>query len=465
MRPCAACRGFGPLIPEPCRECSGDGRVRSRRTLTVKIPAGVDDGTRVQLSEQGEVGPGGGPAGDLYVEIHVDDHPIFIRKGDDLHCTVTLPMTAAALGTTIDAADARGRPAADAAAEAGFTAAADRGAARDPSRAPSPAPRSCCTAAASRRCAAAAAATWSCGSSWRRPTRLDERQEELLRELAELRGEETPDGQVEPHHKSVFGRLRDAFGPATEPAGLRPPRGRALARRGEPERSTATRATTRGGTPDRASGEQVVLTDGARHVGAGAGSPRPARASLDAVGRSRSTARRAEMPRLVVVQAMPKGDRGELAVEMLTEVGVDVIVPWAAARSIAGLEGRAGREVAGQVAVGRPRGRQAGPPRVVPRGGRRWPRTEDVVRAAREGRRCAVVLHEAASGPLADVPVPGRGEIVIVVGPEGGITDEELAAFSAVGAEPLRLGSSVLRSSTAGVAAAAALLARTPRWR
>ncbi len=76
-----------------------------------------------------------------------------------------------------------------------------------------------------------------------------------------------------------------------------------------------------------------------------------------------------------------------------------------------------------------------------------------------------VVLHEAASGPLADVPVPGRGQIVIVVGPEGGITDEELEAFSAVGAEPLRMGSSVLRSSTAGVAAAAALLARTPRWR
>ena len=75
LRPCAACRGFGTIIPEPCRECSGDGRVRSRRTLTVKIPAGVDTGTRVQLTEQGEVGPGGGPAGDLYVEIHVADAP------------------------------------------------------------------------------------------------------------------------------------------------------------------------------------------------------------------------------------------------------------------------------------------------------------------------------------------------------------------------------------------------------
>ena len=74
LRPCAACRGFGTIIPDPCRECSGDGRVRSRRTLTVKIPAGVDTGTRVQLAEQGEVGPGGGPAGDLYVEIHVAPH-------------------------------------------------------------------------------------------------------------------------------------------------------------------------------------------------------------------------------------------------------------------------------------------------------------------------------------------------------------------------------------------------------
>ena len=75
LRPCAACRGFGTVIPDPCRECSGDGRVRSRRTLTVKIPAGVDTGTRVQLAEQGEVGPGGGPPGDLYVEIHVAAAP------------------------------------------------------------------------------------------------------------------------------------------------------------------------------------------------------------------------------------------------------------------------------------------------------------------------------------------------------------------------------------------------------
>ena len=101
LRPCAACRGFGSVIPDPCRECSGDGRIRSRRTLTVKIPAGVDNGTRVQLTGQGEVGPGGGPAGDLYVEIHVEPHPTFTRHGNDLHTTVSLPMTAAALGTQL----------------------------------------------------------------------------------------------------------------------------------------------------------------------------------------------------------------------------------------------------------------------------------------------------------------------------------------------------------------------------
>src|SRR3954447_21535106 len=101
LRPCAACRGFGTIIADPCRECSGDGRVRSRRTLTVKIPAGVDDGTRVQLSDQGEVGPGGGPAGDLYVELHVTEHDVFMRHGRDLHCTISLSMTAAALGASV----------------------------------------------------------------------------------------------------------------------------------------------------------------------------------------------------------------------------------------------------------------------------------------------------------------------------------------------------------------------------
>lgn len=100
-RPCPQCQGFGTTIRNPCPECAGDGRVRTRRTMTVNIPAGVDTGTRIQMSGQGEAGPNGGPAGDLFIEIVVAPHPIFERSGDDLHCTVSLPMTAAALGTSI----------------------------------------------------------------------------------------------------------------------------------------------------------------------------------------------------------------------------------------------------------------------------------------------------------------------------------------------------------------------------
>ena len=101
-RPCPVCGGVGEVIPDPCNRCGGDGRVRSRREISVKIPAGVGDGMRVRLAAQGEVGPGGGPAGDLYVEVHEKQHPIFVRDGDDLHCTVSVPMVDAALGTTVN---------------------------------------------------------------------------------------------------------------------------------------------------------------------------------------------------------------------------------------------------------------------------------------------------------------------------------------------------------------------------
>ena len=100
-RPCATCQGFGTVIPSVCSECAGDGRVRARRTIDVKIPAGVETGNRMQLSGQGEVGPGGGPAGDLYVEIIVAEHDFLVREGDDLHLSVSVPMTAATLGTTV----------------------------------------------------------------------------------------------------------------------------------------------------------------------------------------------------------------------------------------------------------------------------------------------------------------------------------------------------------------------------
>ncbi|MGH3636891.1 MAG: molecular chaperone DnaJ, partial [Mycobacterium sp.] len=100
-RPCPTCRGVGEVILDPCYQCGGDGRVRARREISVKIPAGVGDGMRVRLAAQGEVGPGGGPAGDLYVEIHEQGHDVFVRDGDDLHCTISVPMVDAALGTTV----------------------------------------------------------------------------------------------------------------------------------------------------------------------------------------------------------------------------------------------------------------------------------------------------------------------------------------------------------------------------
>ncbi|MEP6851457.1 MAG: DnaJ C-terminal domain-containing protein, partial [bacterium] len=98
-RPCPVCAGTGQQIPNPCPHCGGEGRVRARRTIPLDVPAGVEDGMRIRLTGQGEVGPGGGPAGDLYVEIHELLHDVFTRDGADLHCSVTVPMTAAALGT------------------------------------------------------------------------------------------------------------------------------------------------------------------------------------------------------------------------------------------------------------------------------------------------------------------------------------------------------------------------------
>lgn len=100
-RPCPVCRGLGEVIPDPCRKCGGDGRVRSRREITVKLPAGVGDGMRVRMAGQGEVGPGGGPAGDLYVEVEELPHEVFARDGHDLHCHVRVPMTTAALGAVV----------------------------------------------------------------------------------------------------------------------------------------------------------------------------------------------------------------------------------------------------------------------------------------------------------------------------------------------------------------------------
>lgn len=107
-RPCGTCEGFGEIIQDPCDHCAGQGRMRKRRNLTVTIPAGIDDGMRIRMSGQGEVGHGGGPAGDLYVEARVRPHPVYRRDGDDLHVDVKVPMVDAALGTTFTASDLKG---------------------------------------------------------------------------------------------------------------------------------------------------------------------------------------------------------------------------------------------------------------------------------------------------------------------------------------------------------------------
>ena len=101
-RACPRCGGYGTIITAPCRECGGEGRVRGRRTLNVKVPAGVEDGMRIRLNGEGEVGPSGGPSGDLYLEIHERAHPKFEREGDDLHVQLTIPMTTAALGAGME---------------------------------------------------------------------------------------------------------------------------------------------------------------------------------------------------------------------------------------------------------------------------------------------------------------------------------------------------------------------------
>ncbi|MFI6600406.1 16S rRNA (uracil(1498)-N(3))-methyltransferase [Nonomuraea sp. NPDC050536] len=170
----------------------------------------------------------------------------------------------------------------------------------------------------------------------------------------------------------------------------------------------------------------------------------------------------APAPRLVVVQGLPKGDRGELAVEMMTEVGVDVIVPWSAARSITQWKGD---KVAKALGRWRSTAREAG------KQARRFhlPEVADLASTAGVASLLAdaalgVVLHEEATASLSSLELPASGDLVVVVGPEGGIAGEELARFEAAKAVPALLGPTVLRTSTAGVAAAAVLLARTGRW-
>jgi molecular chaperone DnaJ len=192
-RPCPQCGGFGSVIRTPCQECSGDGRVRTRRTVKVKIPAGVENGIHIQLAGEGEVGPGGGPPGDLFLEIVERPHPIFEREGDDLHCTVEIPMTAAALGTgvTIETLDGAEEVDIKPGTQSGQVITLyGRGV---------------------RHLNESGRGDLMIHVNVETPNRLDEEQEELLRRLAKLRGEERPPGKFAPGQRNVFTRLRDVF--------------------------------------------------------------------------------------------------------------------------------------------------------------------------------------------------------------------------------------------------------------
>ena len=208
-------------------------------------------------------------------------------------------------------------------------------------------------------------------------------------------------------------------------------------------------------------GERVALTDG-RGVRVEAVVAETGKRELVAIAEHVVRTPRPE-PAFVVVQALPKGDRGELAVEVLTEVGVDEVVPWAAERSVAAWRGeRAEKSLAKWRATAREAAKQARRawfPEVAPLAA-----TAEVAELV-AGGDLAVVLHEEAAVPLSSLEVPPAGRVVVVVGPEGGLTDDEVAVLTDAGALACRLGAEVLRTSTAGVAAVSALLARTARWR
>ncbi|WP_431727638.1 16S rRNA (uracil(1498)-N(3))-methyltransferase [Verrucosispora sp. TAA-831] len=209
-------------------------------------------------------------------------------------------------------------------------------------------------------------------------------------------------------------------------------------------------------------GEELLLADG-RGGTAEAVVTAVGRGTLDLTVTTRGSVDAAN-PRLVVVQGIPKGDRGELAVQAMTETGVDEIVPWAASRSVVQWRGERGVRARGKwVATAREAAKQAR---------RAWlpvvagaPDESSTAVARRiAGAAVGYVLHEEASDRLTTVELPDRGEIVLVVGPEGGIGPAELTAFQEAGAQPVRLGPSVLRTSTAGVAALAVLATRLLRW-
>jgi len=193
-RPCGSCQGYGSVIPHPCPECAGDGRVRSRQTISVKIPAGVETGNRIQLTGRGEVGPGGGPAGDLYVEIVQTPHEFLVREGNTLHLALGITMSAAALGTTVTVETLDGpTPVTIKAGTQSGAAISVRG-------------------KGVTRLRGGGRGDLVVHVEVHTPTKLNKEQEQLLAKFAKLRGEKEGDVQMERHDSGFFSKFRDAFG-------------------------------------------------------------------------------------------------------------------------------------------------------------------------------------------------------------------------------------------------------------
>lgn len=193
-RECSTCRGFGTVIKDPCTECASEGRVKTRQSIDFKIPPGVESGSRIQLVGRGEVGLGGGPAADLYVEIHVAEHPTFLRQGFHLHCDIQIPMTAAALGTTLTLQTLRG--------DVEITIPPGTQSADTLKRKGEGIPH----------LRGNGVGDLFIHLSVVTPTKLDSQQTELLKKLAELRNEESPEAVVSETSGGFFDRLRDVFG-------------------------------------------------------------------------------------------------------------------------------------------------------------------------------------------------------------------------------------------------------------
>ncbi len=210
-------------------------------------------------------------------------------------------------------------------------------------------------------------------------------------------------------------------------------------------------------------GEHLDLADGAGTV---------AHCVVEDVAKGRLTARVQDRrfvapptPTVTVVQALPKSDRAELAIELATEAGADAFVAWQAARCVARWDGAAkvDKGLRRWGAVARSAARQSRRPRIPDVGG--VVSSRDLTESTRSAAAGTVlVLHESASRPLADVVTARQESVTLVVGPEGGISDDELAALTEAGAVAVRLGPSVLRTSTAAAVALGALGVLTPRW-